>query len=237
DGWNIIYWHNHDQPRVLSHYGNDTEYRERSAMMLLYTLYLMPGTPIIYQGEEIGMSNVDYEYLEDFRDVEVFTEYKNFISRGATHEVSMQALRDRSRDNARSPMQWDSEVNSGFSKTNPWINVNSNYKDVNVKSQLKDKDSILNSYKAILAYRKANKLNNGIIEFIDIKNNDSYIYKNETEDYINIVVANFRSYNINIHLEFDIREYDLVFTNLVKRTLENHMELAPYEALVFKQRK
>lgn len=233
-GWNIIYWHNHDQPRILSHYGNDTLYRERSAKMLLYTLYLMPGTPIIYQGEEIGMSKLDFKELNDFKDVEVFTEYENFIKRGATHEMAMQALRDRSRDNARSPMQWDESLNSGFSQSKPWMKVNGNYTEINVKQQEKDPNSVFNSYKSVLKFRKNNHLNDASIDFIDIKNNDSFIYKTETDKEVFLVIANFREYDIDIRLDFDVREYEFAFSNYLERKINNYIHLVPYEALVYK---
>ncbi len=233
-GWNIIYWHNHDQPRVLSHYGNDTEYYNESSKMLAYTLYFMPGTPIVYQGEEIGMTNVDYEDLNDFRDVEVFTEYDNFISLGATHEVAMQALRDRSRDNARSPFQWDNSVNSGFSEVTPWMNTVKNYTEINLEKQRKDPNSLFNTYKSIFKLRKDEMINNGDIKFIDIDNEDSYTYINETENAIFLIVANFRNFDISVYLDINIDNYENIYYNYSVKELTKNIELKPYEALVFK---
>ncbi|MCK5761305.1 MAG: alpha-glucosidase [Candidatus Izimaplasma sp.] len=237
DGWNLIYWHNHDHPRVISHYGNDTTYYTQSGKMLAYTLYMMPGTPIIYQGEEIGMTNVDYEKITDFRDVEVYTEYDNFISFGATHEVAMQALRDRSRDNARSPFQWNSSGNAGFSKATPWMNVNNNYNHINLEDQINDKDSIFNTYKEIIRIRKEEKVNDGFLEFINIDNEDTFIYINETLDSKFLVIANFRSKEINIKLDIDIAGYKSILYNYDKRELSKELKLLPYEALVYKLKK
>jgi glycosidase len=233
-GWNIIYWHNHDQPRVLSHYGNDSEYYNESGKMLAYTLYFMPGTPIVYQGEEIGMTNVDYQELSDFRDVEVFTEYKNFMNLGATHEVAMQALRDRSRDNARSPFQWDNSVNSGFSEVTPWMNTIKNYTEINLEKQKNDPNSLFNTYKSIFKLRKDELINNGDITFIDIDNEDSYTYINETDKSKFLVIANFRNDNISLKLDINIDNYKIIYYNYSVKELTNNLELKPYEALVYK---
>ena len=178
EGWNLIYWHNHDHPRVLSHYGSE-DFRKLSGTMLGYTLYLMPGTPICYQGEEIGMTNVDYSKLTDFRDVEVYTEYDNFKSFGASHDVAMQALRDRSRDNARNPFQWNDSLYAGFSNVTPWMNVVNNYKELNLENEQKDDASIYNTYKKLFKLRKDLNIANGKMDFIDIESKDSYIYKNK----------------------------------------------------------
>jgi len=236
DGWNLIYWHNHDHPRIISHYGNDSVYHNESGKMLAYSLYMMPGTPIVYQGEEIGMTNVDYENLNDFRDVEVYTEYDNFLSFGATHEVAMQALRDRSRDNARSPFQWDSSINAGFSSTTPWMNVNRNFNVINLEKQIKDETSIYSTYKMLFKLRKEEKLCNGILEFIDIENDSSFIYTNKTKTATFLVVSNFTTHKIMINLDIDINGYENIFSNYTNRELNKDMKLLPFEALVYKKR-
>ena len=237
EGWNLIYWHNHDHPRILSHYGDDTVYQTESGKMLAYCLYMMPGTPIVYQGEEIGMTNVDYENLTDFRDVEVYTEYDNFLSFGATHEVAMQALRDRSRDNARSPFQWDSSRNAGFSSTTPWMNVNRNYNVINLEKQIKDEDSIYSTYKSLFKLRKEENLCDGLLEFIDIESDNSFIYTNETNKTIFLVISNFTTHIIMINLDIDINGYENIFNNYTRRELNKEMKLLPYEALVYKRKK
>jgi glycosidase len=235
-GWNLIYWHNHDQPRILSHYGDDKQYRKESAKMLAYTLYYMPGTPIVYQGEEIGMTNVDYEQLDDFRDVEVYTEYENFRSFGASHEVAMQALRDRARDNARSPFQWSSEAYAGFSTGQPWMKVVGNYKDINLEKQMQDKDSVYHTYKSILHHRKEDDIAFGEIQFIDLESEDFYIYKNTTKTSTYLVIANFGKESKKLSLKEDLEGYQIIHQNYQDTEVKEDMVMRPYEALVLRKK-
>ena len=237
-GWNLIYWHNHDHPRIVSHYGNDKEYRVISAKMLAIALYFMPGTSITYQGEEIGMTNVLYEDIDDFRDVEVFTEYNNFLNRGASKEQAMQALRDRSRDNARSPMQWTKEAFAGFSNVAPWMKVNYNYTDINVDNDLKQENSVLKTYKFILKHRQVDKNNIifGDIEFLDIDSQEhfSYINHGETLDYL--VICNFKDYPITINLTgIGTLDYHYFYSNSTQRDLMEIVELNAFEAYVYRK--
>ena len=234
-GWNAIYWHNHDQPRIVSHYGNDSEeYWERSAKMLAYTLYLLPGTPIVYYGEEIGMTNVDYERLEDFKDVEVHTEYRNFMELGASHETAMQALRDRARDNARSPMQWDASLHAGFSDAPPWMPVNKNHDTINVNRQLKDPRSVLNTYKWLLELRKEESLAHADLTFHELDDPQLFMYEVTGDAHDYLVVANFKEPQTAFTFN-RLSEYDLLTTNLEK---ENRTRtLKPYEARIYKKRK
>lgn len=236
NGWNLIYWHNHDHPRIVSHYGDDTKYRERSAKMLAIALYNMPGTSITYQGEEIGMTNVLYEDLNDFRDIEVFTEYDNFIKRGATHEMAMQALRDRSRDNSRSPIQWNDKKHAGFSKAEPFMKVNFNYQEINVENDLSKVDSILNTYKFLLKNRKSDAENIvfGDLEFIDIDNDDNFTYINygKTKDYL--VICNFRDFEVEVNLKkFMDKNFEYFYGNIKTRELCEIFKLRPFEANIF----
>ncbi|MGS0972912.1 MAG: alpha-glucosidase [Candidatus Izemoplasmataceae bacterium] len=235
-GWNIIYWHNHDQPRILSHYGDDGQYRKESAKMLAYTLYFMPGTPIVYQGEEIGMTNVDYQELNDFRDVEVYTEYDNFISFGASHEVAMQALRDRARDNARSPFQWSREEYAGFSDVKPWMNVVGNYKEINLEDQLQSEDSVFLTYKHVLENRKEDDVAFGEITFIDLESEDFYIYLNKTRFATYYVVANFTGETKNLTLGESLEGYHLLHQNYPDTEVKKEMILRPYEAFVLRKK-
>ena len=232
EGWNLIYWHNHDHPRVLSHYGSE-EHRKMSGTMLCYTLYLMPGTPIVYQGEEIGMTNVDYQELKDFRDVEVYTEYNNFMGFGASHEVAMQALRDRSRDNARNPFQWDSSSYGGFSKVTPWMNVNRNYTVINLENEQADKSSIYNTYKNVFKIRKDFNVSDGKMDFIDLENNDSYVYTNEVDGKTLLVVANFKGHDITVDLDIELDGFTYFMGNSKERNVSKEMVLAPFETVVY----
>ena len=230
-GWNTIYWHNHDQPRVVSHYGDDLVYYERSAKMLASTLYLLPGTPIIYYGEEIGMTNVDYQNLSDFRDVEVFTEYDNFMKNGATHEVAMQALRDRSRDNARSPMQWNDELYAGFSQHKPWINVVGNYKTINVLNQEKKDDSILNTYKMLIQLRKEEALAYGDCQFILLEDPNIFAYQTTGKNYDYLVITNFSNKLIENKITIP-KNAQLFFSNIDKLDMIDD-KLIPYESRIY----
>ena len=232
-GWNLIYWHNHDQPRIISHYGNDTEYWLQSGKMLCQTLYLMPGTPIVFQGEEIGMTNVDYQNLSDFRDVEVFTEYDNFIEFGASHEVAMQALRDRSRDNARSPFQWDSDTNAGFSNHKPWINTVGNYKEINLEKQRNDENSIFNTFKNIFRFRKEFTLNEGNVNFYNLEDNETIIYVNKTEKLDVLVISSFKGHEISINISEELLDFEFYKSNYDEKQLEKTLILRAYESLVF----
>jgi glycosidase len=205
--------------------------------MLAITLYFMPGTAIVYQGEEIGMTNVLYESIEDFRDVEVFTEYRNMLNNGASPKEALKAIVDRSRDNARTPMQWDDSLNGGFSQVSPWINTNYNYREINVELQAQDQDSILNTYRYILNLRISDSENIifGEIEFLNIDDNESYCYLNvgKTSDYL--VVANFRDYDIEVMLDLDLKGFEYFYGDLVD--LSNKMKLLPYQAIVYKRNK
>jgi glycosidase len=234
-GWNTIYWHNHDMPRIVSHYGDDQTYHQRSAKMLAYTLYLLPGTPIIYYGEEIGMTNVDYENLKDFRDVEVFTEYENFMRNGASHEVAMQALRDRSRDNARSPMQWNDQKFAGFSEKNPWMNVNGNYQWLNVQDQINDQASILNTYKTLIQLRKDDHLAYGDCQFLLLDDPDIFAYQTHgiTNDYL--VIGNFTGKEIKQKIQIP-EEFSLYMININLKDLKEESLLA-YEARIYRKKR
>lgn len=152
-GWNSLFWNNHDLPRIVSRWGNDKEYRVESAKMLAILLHGMQGTPYIYQGEELGMTNVRYD-IEDYRDVEIHNMYKARIEAGYDKEDVMNSIYAKGRDNARTPMQWDDSENAGFTDGTPWIKVNDNYKEINAKSQVDDENSIFNCYRQLIKFRK-----------------------------------------------------------------------------------
>ncbi|MDY0324214.1 MAG: alpha-glucosidase [Candidatus Carbobacillus sp.] len=156
-GWNSLYLNNHDQPRSVSRYvryAHDPEYRKRGAKMLATMLHLMQGTPFIYQGEEIGMTNVAFSRIEDYRDVETLQFYDEGRRKGQRHEALMAAIYAKSRDNARTPMQWSSDAYAGFTSGTPWIKVNEDYKEINVAAALEDSDSIFHYYRALIRLRK-----------------------------------------------------------------------------------
>ncbi|HHZ19195.1 MAG TPA: alpha-glucosidase [Firmicutes bacterium] len=156
DGWNSIYLGNHDQPRQVSRFGNDGPYWAPAAKLLATFTHTLPGTPFIYQGEEIGMTNVAFPSIEDYRDIETINRYDELVKQGLSPAEALAKLQPRSRDNARTPMQWSAEPNAGFTSGTPWIKVNPNYTAINVADQLHDEDSVLNYYKKLLRLRRAN---------------------------------------------------------------------------------
>jgi len=238
-GWNIIYWHNHDQPRVVSHYGNDSEvYRDLSAKMLALALYLMPGTAICYQGEEIGMTNVLYDDISCFRDVEVFTEYRNMLCKGFTEKQALAIIKARSRDNARTPMQWDASANGGFSKHEPWIETNPNYPIINVAKQDDDPDSVLNLYRTLLKMRVEDpNIADGSIEFIDIASDETYAYINSGATRDHLVLCNFTDHEAFVDLpECFLEGFELVLKNTAETpAFSSRFRLGPYHGLLYRR--
>jgi oligo-1,6-glucosidase len=152
-GWNSLYWDNHDQPRVVSRFGDDGRYRKRSAKALATVLHLQRGTPYVYQGEEIAMTNYPFASIEEFRDIESINYYQQSVAEGEDPEAVLASLRAMSRDNGRTPMQWDDTPNAGFTDGEPWIATNPNYKEVNVAAESGDPDSVLEHYRRLIRLR------------------------------------------------------------------------------------
>lgn len=157
EGWNSLFWNNHDLPRIVSRWGNDKEYRVESAKMLGTLLHGMKGTPYIYQGEELGMTNIRLENIEDYNDIESINMYKDRIKKGYSHEEIMNSIYKKGRDNGRTPMQWDDSENAGFTTGKPWLSINENYKEINAKKSLEDKNSVFYHYKKLIEIRKSNE--------------------------------------------------------------------------------
>jgi len=157
-GWNALYIENHDVPRIVSTWGNDKEYWRESSTSLAVMYFMMQGTPFIYQGQEIGMTNVQFETIDEYDDVRTRNMYSILREQGVPHEAIMKEIWQQSRDNSRTPMQWDNTVNGGFTTGRPWIGVNLNYKEINVSKQEEDPNSVLNFYKKMIAMRKENPI-------------------------------------------------------------------------------
>lgn len=156
-GWNSLYWNNHDQPRVVSRFGDDSTplFREKSAKMLATLLHMLQGTPYIYQGEELGMTNVAFPSIDDYRDIETLNAYREFTGRrGVAPDEMLAYIHKNSRDNARTPMQWDDSPNAGFTTGTPWIAVNPAYREINAKAALADPNSVFYYYKKLIALRR-----------------------------------------------------------------------------------
>lgn len=184
-GWNSLFWGNHDLPRAVSHFGNDTAYRIESAKMLATLLFGMQGTPYIYQGEELGMTNADY-LLQEYKDIESLNMITERLYKGFSQESILTSLRKKSRDNARTPMQWSAERNAGFTNAEPWIKINQNYTKINAQEQMSDPDSVFSYYQTLIALRKNNVI------FID--GSFQLLFARHKENSLICVLAEVRKY-------------------------------------------
>ncbi|HHW79937.1 MAG TPA: alpha-glucosidase [Acholeplasmataceae bacterium] len=238
-GFLPLNWLNHDQPRLISHYGN-MEYFKESGKMLATALYLMRGMPFIYQGEEIGMTNYPFEKLSDFKDVSSINHYHS-LDDELTEAEKIWKVRKNSRDNPRTPIQWSSDVYGGFSKTVPWIAVNPNYQTINVLNSLEDKDSIWYHYQKIFKLRKDLKYKEtlvyGTYKQIDLEHEQLYVYEREKNDQLILVISNFTKdktkYNLN---NYEISE--ILLSNYDNTTINKKIiEIRPYESVVLKARR
>ncbi|WP_252224237.1 alpha-glucosidase [Clostridium sp. ZBS2] len=238
-GWNSLYWNNHDQPRVVSRFGDDKKYWKESAKMLATCLHMMKGTPYIYQGEEIGMTNVAFDDLNDYKDIEIINAYNDLVvKKGRSHDEMMEGIHDRGRDNARTPMQWDSSINAGFTTGIPWIKVNSNYNKINAESQVDNKDSIFNYYKELIKIRKDNEIIvYGNYDLILDDSEEIYAYVRTLNEEQLLVICNFSSNTSEFKLPNNIKSKykKLLIANYdecKEETLEN-ISLRPYECRAY----
>ena len=235
--WNSLFWDNHDQPRIVSRLGDDStrEYREASAKMLGLCLHMMQGTPYVYQGEELGMTNVPFETLEDFRDIESINAYHELTESGqVSPEDMMRFLRYKSRDNARTPMQWDDSENAGFTTGTPWIMVNPNYKEINAKEQMARPDSVFHFYQKLIRLRKEREIiPYGEYELLLPEDPDLYVYTRALGEHKLLVICNFRKEEKAFTLPegFDPGMGEILIGNYPDRELGETMTLKAYEAL------
>ncbi len=236
--WNSLYWDNHDQPRAVSRFGNDSEeYREISAKMLATCLHFMKGTPYIYQGEELGMTNRKCKDFSEFRDIEIKNAYRDFVGGGILDEETMlKFVNAIGRDNARFPMHWDDSDNAGFTTGTPWISVNENYKNINAAAQINDPDSVFSYYKKLIELRHQMEIIvYGVYESKALEHPDVFAYTRTLGNEKLFVVCNFREQEMDFALEDGFTgEEDVLISNYkdVIRN-ENGIHLRPYEAKVF----
>ena len=239
NGWNATFWNNHDQPRALSRFGNDKEYRVESAKMLATVLHGLQGTPYIYQGEEIGMMNPYFDDIEKYRDVESHNIYKIKENEGLKKEEILEILMQKSRDNSRTPMQWDSTENAGFTTGKPWIGIPGNYKEINVKQALEDKNSVFYHYKKLIELRKNEDLFViGKYEDIDLENKSVYAYKRVGENGELIVISNFYENEVKFDINgLEIEKCKILLSNYKEnpKVEGNEIVLKPYESIIFKK--
>ncbi|HHX80438.1 MAG TPA: alpha-glucosidase [Acholeplasmataceae bacterium] len=227
-GWNSLFLENHDQPRSIDRFGS-LEYRNESAKMLATYIFSQKGTPYIYQGEEIGMTNAHYTTIEQYKDVETLNMYKT-LRRFFSEKKTMKMVQRASRDNSRTPMQWNQNKNAGFSEGEPWLEVNPNYKDINVSDSIKDEDSILNYYKKYIALRKKHP----VFVFGDYrehypKSNKLAYYERNYQGKKLLVICNFTSKELKFNPIYDLSKYKLILNNYQ----EDEKHLLPYQAKIY----
>ena len=231
-GWNSLFWNNHDLPRIVSRWGNDGEYRVLSAKMLATLLHGMKGTPYIYQGEEIGMTNVPFQTIDEFPDIETQNIYKERLKAGFTEKETMHAIRAKARDNARTPMQWNAEKNAGFTEGTPWYRVNPNYKEINVEQALADPESVFYHYQKLIQLRKEHDIMvYGTYQLLFPEDEDLYIYTRTLEEEKWLIVCNFHEKTRKFRCK---RAGQVMLSNYADTpATEKIAELRPYEAVIY----
>ena len=239
NGWNALFWCNHDQPRIVSRFGDEKNYWKESAKMLAASVHLMRGTPYIYQGEELGMTNAHYNDISQYRDVESLNYYEILLSGGMTKEEALEILSAKSRDNSRTPMQWSAGINAGFSEAEPWISVIDNYKDINAEKEMKEEDSVYSFYKKLVTLRKEKKvISDGKIEFIERENADVLAYKRNYDEEELVVFNNLTGKRVVLKADPEWKTYHKLLGNY-SRTYEagnsSEIVLEPYENLVLEK--
>ena len=234
-GWNALYFENHDQPRVISRWGNDTTYREECAKAYATVLHGMQGTPYVYQGEELGMTNAYFTELKDYRDIESIQYFHEYTEAGIyTPEYMMKCLMLRGRDNARTPMQWDTSAGAGFTTGEPWIKVNPNYQQINAADQLKDPDSVFHYYQKLIRLRKEmDIIVYGEFEALYRDHDQIFAYIRKLESEKLLTVCNFSAQEAEMELPETFAEgAQCLITNMGRKVFDRKIILNPYEAFV-----
>lgn len=235
--WNSLFLGNHDQARSVSRFGNDApEYREVSAKMLVTCLHMMQGTPYVYQGEELGMTNCPFPTLEDLRDIESINAFHELTEAGKVNpEDMMRYIRLRGRDNARTPMQWDDSANAGFTTGTPWIMVNPNYTEINAKTEMEDPDSVFRYYQKIIGLRKKEKVMvYGTYQLLDPDNEKLYVYTRTLDNEKLLVICNFTEEEETYSVPEEFSKGEVLISSYHREKAEKEIMLKPYEALVLK---
>ena len=236
--WNSLYWENHDQPRSVSRFGNDSdEYREISAKMLATCIHMMQGTPYVYQGEELGMTNCPFNTLDNFRDLESINAFHELTEQGKmTEEDMMAAIGYKGRDNARTPMQWDDSAYAGFSTAIPWIMVNPNYTKINAKDQINREDSVFKYYQKLIKLRHESELIvYGTYDLILDDDKDIYAYIRTLGDEKLIVYCNFSENTREVELPEEFTNGKVLISNYIDAKVNHKITLRPYEAIVIQK--
>lgn len=234
--WNSLFWENHDQPRSVSRFGNDSsQYRELSAKMLATCLHMIQGTPYVYQGQELGMTNVPFQSVEDFRDLDSINAYHELVEdqKVFSKEEMMRYLRYKSRDNARTPFQWDDSENAGFTTGTPWIMVNPNYKEINAKAELADPNSVFYYYQKLIQLRKEKEIIvYGTYDLLLPESEELYVYTRTLGEEKLLVVCNFSENEVELEIPEEFRKGSYLISNYETRPVENTMKIRAYESFV-----
>ena len=232
NGWNALFWNCHDQPRSVSRFGDDKKYRKESAKMLATVMHMMRGTPYIYQGEEIGMTNHYFTDMKQYCDVESINAYRILKEQGIEEKQIHKILQEKSRDNARTPMQWDNSQYSGFSDVQPWLQVNNNYQDINVENDLKNPDSIFKYYQQLIQLRKTHKIiSDGTYTPLLEDHPQIFAFQRNYNNEELIVLNNFYEKEVTIDIE-NISDYKVLISNYADHDLSKDVTLRPYETIV-----
>lgn len=238
-GWNALFWCNHDQPRIVSRFGDDGKYHKESAKMLATTIHMMQGTPYIYQGEEFGMTNPKFNHIDDYRDVESLNMYQILKEEGRSEEDIIEILKQKSRDNSRTPVQWNDHKNAGFTNGTPWINTASNFKAINAEKALEDKDSIFYHYQKLIQLRKEyDIITDGEYQLLLEDHEDIFAYVRSNGQERLLVVNNFYGKEST----FVLPESIIMDSDAAEILLSNYddspnnirqIQLRPYESIVY----
>ncbi|MEO2508340.1 alpha,alpha-phosphotrehalase [Clostridium paraputrificum] len=233
-GWNALFYTNHDQPRAVSRFGDDRFFRQESAKMLAITLFGLQGTTYIYQGEELAMTNAYFTSIDQYDDAESKGAYYDMLSKGIDEKEALLILQQKSRDNARTPMQWNNELNKGFTTGTPWLRINND--DITAENELKDDRSIFYTYKRLIQYRKDYDIFvDGSYNIINEDNEHLYVYERKLDDERVLVISNFSNKNVewNLPKEYiDKDNYIILETNYTRKEILEKMELKPYESIL-----
>ncbi|MCI9104898.1 MAG: alpha,alpha-phosphotrehalase [Lachnospiraceae bacterium] len=237
NGWNALFWCNHDQPRIISRLGNEGRFWKESAKMLAAAIHLMRGTPYIYQGEEIGMTNPHYQNISQYQDVESLNYYRILLEQGKTEAEAMSVLAARSRDNSRTPMQWSAEENGGFTKGTPWIEMADNYPEIYVEKQIADPDSVYSFYKKLIKLRKEKMvISEGRIVFLERDNPDILAYQRCYEEEKLVAFYNLTDAETTVLLEAPWMNYRKLLGNYEdSQQSGRELGLRPYEVVVLEK--
>ncbi|HIR77226.1 MAG TPA: alpha,alpha-phosphotrehalase [Candidatus Choladousia intestinipullorum] len=236
-GWNALFWCNHDQPRIVSRMGDENRYWKQSAKMLAAMIHLMRGTPYIYQGEEIGMTNPHFDDISKYRDVESRNYYRILLERGETKAEALRILSARSRDNSRTPMQWNSSRYAGFSEVEPWIDTADNYEKINAAEQINDPDSIFSFYRELIRLRREKEvISRGNIEFLETGTADVFAYKRTHGNTELLALHNLTETEKEIQTEEELETFRKILGNYEESIInKTKIRLKPYETIALEK--